>query len=74
VAPAKFVVDVVEPMGGESHVYARAGEQEVVARTASRALPRPGQPVRLSFPAESLHFFDAATGATLCSPGGDASE
>ncbi|HET8655458.1 MAG TPA: sn-glycerol-3-phosphate ABC transporter ATP-binding protein UgpC [Longimicrobiaceae bacterium] len=70
-AGAEFVVDVVEPMGGESHVYARAGEHEVVARTASRALPRPGQPVRLSFPAERLHFFDASTGATLCNPGGD---
>jgi multiple sugar transport system ATP-binding protein len=59
------VVEAVEPMGNEIFVYARVGEQELVARIAPKRLPAVDETVRLLFDAERIHFFDAETGAAL---------
>ncbi|GIV62335.1 MAG: hypothetical protein KatS3mg044_1201 [Rhodothermaceae bacterium] len=61
VAEAAFPVEVLEPMGNEIFVYARAGEQTLVARVPPQPLPGPGEPVRLAFDLARLHFFDAET-------------
>ncbi|HEX6745769.1 MAG TPA: sn-glycerol-3-phosphate ABC transporter ATP-binding protein UgpC [Longimicrobium sp.] len=64
-ARATLTLDAAEPMGNETIVYLRAGEDEIVARVPPADLPAPGQPVAASFDLARLHFFDAETGTTL---------
>jgi multiple sugar transport system ATP-binding protein len=59
------VINVLEPTGPETHIYARLGESEVCAVTSDRSELQAGAPIRLSFPPERAHLFDAATGAAL---------
>jgi multiple sugar transport system ATP-binding protein len=58
------VIEAVEPMGNEIFVYARAGEQDLVARIEPRRLPRPDESVELLLDVARLHYFDA-DGAAL---------
>ena len=67
-APATRVrmrLDLVEPLGQELLVSARAGEHEVTARLAPAAAPgaplAPGQEISFDFDTEALHFFDPET-------------
>ena len=60
-----FAVDVVEPLGNETLLHVRAGEQELTAKLVPQILPAPGEPVPLSVDAARLHFFDAASGEAL---------
>ncbi|MGH7573434.1 MAG: ABC transporter ATP-binding protein, partial [Gemmatimonadota bacterium] len=62
---ARFVLDVVEPMGHEVFVHARAGDHPVVARVAPQPLPEPGTEIGLAFDRRCLHFFDAETGVAI---------
>ncbi len=64
------IVEMVETVGSEAYVHARMARTdadlapvspEIIARTTSRSLPRPGERISLSFPPERLHFFDAQT-------------
>jgi multiple sugar transport system ATP-binding protein len=61
--PARL--DVVEPMGNETYLYARAADVELVARVVPQPLPPPDQDVRLAADVRRLHFFAGATGARL---------
>ena len=54
-------LDLVEPVGQELLVSARAGGHEVTARLAPSPAPLPGQEITLGFHPEALHFFDAET-------------
>lgn len=72
VAQAPFQLAVVEPMGNEIIVYARAtaGHQDaeadpIVGRITPQELPETGGTVELAFDLQKLHFFDAETGASL---------
>jgi multiple sugar transport system ATP-binding protein len=58
-------VKVVEPLGPETIVYARAGEHEIIAKAGGRHAPRPGERALLGANLEDVHLFDAATGAAL---------
>jgi multiple sugar transport system ATP-binding protein len=60
------VVSIVELLGSEVHVVARAGETRVVVRQ-DLGLPRPaiGETVRLFAEPGAIHFFDAASGVRL---------
>ena len=60
-----FVVDVVEPLGSETLLHARAEGQELTASLAPQPLPRPGEPVELSIDVGHLLFFDQATGEAV---------
>ena len=51
-------VEVVEPMGAESYVHCRAGDDLVTVRT-DQAPPRAGEAVHLAFDASGVHVFDA---------------
>jgi multiple sugar transport system ATP-binding protein len=62
---ATLSVDAAEPMGNETIVYLRAGDDEIVARMPPTELPAPGTPVSASFDPSRLHFFDAETGAAV---------
>ena len=56
-------VDMVEPIGHESIVYASAGEEKLVAIFDPHDAPRAGELV--SFSVSRLHLFDAASEAAL---------
>ena len=60
-----FVVDVIEPLGSETLLHVRAGEQELTAALSPQLLPKPGQPVALTVDASRLLFFDQDSGATI---------
>ncbi|HET7692003.1 MAG TPA: sn-glycerol-3-phosphate ABC transporter ATP-binding protein UgpC [Gemmatimonadota bacterium] len=62
---ATLLLDVVESMGNEIFVYARSGNQAIVARVPPEPLPAPGEPIRLVFDLDKLHFFDSTGGDRL---------
>ena len=66
-AGTQFSLDLVEPIGNEMFVYARAGETQVVARVAPRELPPIGAPIALQFDPAHLHFFDSVSGERILS-------
>ncbi|MBV8518276.1 MAG: sn-glycerol-3-phosphate ABC transporter ATP-binding protein UgpC [Acidobacteria bacterium] len=53
-------VDVVEPVGHESIVYATAGSEKLVAIFEPREAPRAGETISLSVAPERVHLFDEA--------------
>ncbi len=54
-------VDLVEPMGHETYVHGRAGEQELTARIAPEHQPRVGAEIGGAFDRRKLHFFDPSS-------------
>jgi multiple sugar transport system ATP-binding protein len=62
-------VSIVELLGSEVHVVARAGETRVVVRQ-DLGLPRPaiGESVRVCADPAAIHLFDAVSGARLWGP------
>jgi multiple sugar transport system ATP-binding protein len=58
-------VVVIEPTGSETQLYARVGEQEIVAVFRERHSFAPGQKIRLRPRAEVAHIFDASTGKRI---------
>ena len=64
----EFTLDVVEPMGNEIFIHARAGDHDIVVRVPPQELPKPGAPLGVRFDTVRLHFFDAETGHTIGTP------
>ena len=60
-------VNVVEPMGNETFLYANAGGHDLVARLAPQPIADPDSAVKLVLDLDKLHFFEAATGTRLVS-------
>lgn len=63
-APAAVTarLDLVESLGNETFIYARAGRHDVTARVSPpQALPPLGGSVVLAFNLERAHFFDGAS-------------
>ncbi len=58
-------VSVVEPTGSETMVFARAGDQEIVAVFHDRHAFEPGQKIHLKPRADLSHLFDTQTGERL---------
>jgi len=58
-------VDVVEPIGNETIVSARAAGEQIVARTPPDTLPAVGDCVWFRVPSARVLLFDAATGQRL---------
>ena len=56
------VVEVVEPMGIETHLTCMIGETELRIIAAPDIDTQPGQEVRLSYDVSEAHVFDQATG------------
>jgi len=63
--PIKATVDVVEPIGHESIVYATSGDEKLVAIFDPHETPRIGETLALSVDPARVHLFDAATGNAL---------
>jgi multiple sugar transport system ATP-binding protein len=58
-APIHAEVDVVEPIGHETIVYAKAGAETLVAIFSPAATPRAGETIAMTVDVEALHLFDA---------------
>jgi multiple sugar transport system ATP-binding protein len=61
----KGVVDLVEPMGSDSLVWIKLGEQIISARVESNRMFEPGQNVDVRFRANLASLFDGASGDRL---------
>jgi multiple sugar transport system ATP-binding protein len=61
-ATASARLDLVESLGNETFIYARAGKHDVTARVSPRALPPIGSKITLGFDLDKAHFFDAVSG------------
>lgn len=64
-ATASARLDLVESLGNETFIYARAGKHDVTARVSPQALPPIGSKITLGFDLEKAHFFDTATGERI---------
>ena len=62
------VVEVVEPLGADTLVFARFAGHPMVARVRPDVRPAPGQAVRLRLDLSRMHLFDPATGRAVWSP------
>ena len=63
--PIAIHVDVVEPTGAETNLYSKIDEAPFCVAVQQRLDVRPGQQVRLEFPADRVHLFDAQSGTRL---------
>ena len=62
-ATANARLDLVESLGNETFIYARAGRHDITARVApTQTLPPLGGAIVLAFDLERAHFFDATSG------------
>jgi multiple sugar transport system ATP-binding protein len=59
------VVEAIERLGPETHVYLRARDDALVSRTDADCSLEVGQRVGLAFSKEHMHFFDSDTGEAL---------
>ena len=59
------LVELVEPMGAETHVHLRTLENTLIARIPGNVIPEVGEKMVMHLDAQHLHFFDAETGRVL---------
>jgi multiple sugar transport system ATP-binding protein len=58
-------VQVVEPMGSETQIVVRLGDQDLTCLFRERVAPRPGETLTLSVDPEQVRLFDTTTGAAI---------
>ena len=58
-------VVVVEPMGSETQVVAKSGEQELICLFRDRVMPSPGDTIKIACDPNLVHLFDPDSGKTL---------
>src|SRR5947207_1957411 len=63
--PIRATVDLVEPIGHESIVYATAGSEKLVAIFDPHNAPRTGETVPLAVDVDRIHLFDAESEIAL---------
>jgi multiple sugar transport system ATP-binding protein len=54
-------IEIVEPLGDEVIVHARAGDEPLVYKTSPAAAPEAGQTCEIAVKLDRLHLFDATT-------------
>ena len=59
------VVDVVEPLGAETHIYLTVGSNQFIARVGPEVDVRVGTEIALSPNMDRVHYFDLETEASL---------
>ena len=64
-APIAATIDMVEPIGHESIVYATAGTEKLVAIFDPQAAPRTGDAFEFTVDLDQVHLFDGATESRL---------
>jgi multiple sugar transport system ATP-binding protein len=60
-APIRAGVDVVEPVGHETIVYASTGADRLVAIFSPEETPRAGETIGMTVDTDAIHLFDAET-------------
>ena len=63
--PVAANVDVVEPIGHETIVYASSGDSKLVAIFEPSLTPRAGETISMSVDIDAMHLFDAETETSL---------
>jgi multiple sugar transport system ATP-binding protein len=58
-------VDVVEPLGAETHIYLTVGSNQLIARVGPEVDVRVGTEIALSPNMDRVHYFDLETEASL---------
>ncbi|TNB46065.1 sn-glycerol-3-phosphate ABC transporter ATP-binding protein UgpC [Martelella lutilitoris] len=58
-------IDVLEPLGSDTHAICLLGDTEITARLAPDPSYHPGQILHFTADADKIHFFDTKTGARL---------
>ena len=58
-------INVVEPTGPETHIYAKLGPREVCAITSDRRPLKAGEAITLGFAPENVRLFDAASSKAI---------
>ena len=58
-------IEVIEPLGSETHIHLRTGQDDFIARASARYDPRPGDNTQLMVDLTKIHLFDNQTGANL---------
>ena len=58
-------ISVLEPMGSETQVFAKLGQQKIVGVFKQRLKARPGESMTLVPDVKAVHLFDAASGQRL---------
>jgi multiple sugar transport system ATP-binding protein len=58
-------IEVVEPLGADTLVFAGAAGHQIAVRVRPEMRPQRGMPVHLSFDLDRAHWFDATTGKRL---------
>jgi multiple sugar transport system ATP-binding protein len=69
VAASTLRLELVEPLGNEMLLHARAGTQDVTARVAPQPVPALGQPIDLAFDLAKVHFFDPESDEVIAGAG-----
>jgi multiple sugar transport system ATP-binding protein len=63
--PLSVTADVVEPMGSDSYLYFKIGQDNLIARLRPENTPTEGQATTLYVDRSKLHFFDPEDGTRL---------
>jgi multiple sugar transport system ATP-binding protein len=58
-------VAVIEPLGSETQIFARLGDQKIVSVVKQRLRAKPGEELPLTIDTGAVHLFDAQSGARL---------
>ncbi|NJM30145.1 MAG: ATP-binding cassette domain-containing protein, partial [Rhizobiales bacterium] len=61
----KASLAVLEPLGSETQIFARLGDQKIVSVVKQRLRAEPGEMLPLIIDAAAVHLFDAQSGARL---------
>jgi multiple sugar transport system ATP-binding protein len=59
-------VELIEPLGAETHVAVRVGDEILTCRTPPRSGLEVGSTINLSFDIEQASIFDGTSGLRLC--------
>ena len=58
-------VVVVEPMGSETQIVAKSGEQEIICLFRDRVMPHSGERIHVACDPKLVHLFDPDSGAAI---------
>lgn len=67
--PIHITADAVEPMGSDSYLYFKIGDNNMIARLRPESTPVENQPATLYIDRSRIHIFNPSTSERVSSPG-----
>jgi multiple sugar transport system ATP-binding protein len=64
-APLSLKIEIAEPLGADTLIFSKIGNQEVVCRTTPEATSAPGATIMLQAKMNHMHLFDRESGMAL---------